>query len=34
MEIRGTATDMTERQQAEEARLDARNKLAHANRVA
>jgi PAS domain S-box-containing protein len=34
VEIRGTSTDVTERQQAEEARVDAQNKLAHANRVA
>jgi PAS domain S-box-containing protein len=29
----GTSVDMTERKRAEEARLDAQNKLAHANRV-
>jgi PAS domain S-box-containing protein len=30
----GTSVDITERKQAEEARLDAQNKLAHANRLA
>jgi C4-dicarboxylate-specific signal transduction histidine kinase len=29
----GSSIDVTERKQAEEARLDAQNKLAHANRV-
>jgi PAS domain S-box-containing protein len=33
VEFVGTSIDMTERRQAEEARLDAQNKLAHANRV-
>ena len=33
VEYRGTAIDMTERKQAEEARLDAQQQLAHANRV-
>jgi PAS domain S-box-containing protein len=34
VEVVGTHIDVTERRQAEEARLDAQNKLAHANRVA
>lgn len=34
VEVVGTHIDMTERKQAEEARLDAQNELAHANRVA
>jgi C4-dicarboxylate-specific signal transduction histidine kinase len=34
VEVVGTHIDVTERKQAEEARLDAQNKLAHANRVA
>jgi PAS domain S-box-containing protein len=34
VEVVGTHIDVTERNQAEEARLDAQNKLAHANRVA
>jgi PAS domain S-box-containing protein len=33
VEFVGTSIDMTERRRAEEARLDAQNKLAHANRV-
>jgi PAS domain S-box-containing protein len=33
VEIVGTSVDMTERKRAEEARLDAQNKLTHANRV-
>jgi PAS domain S-box-containing protein len=33
VEFVGTAIDMTERRRAEEARLDAQNQLAHANRV-
>jgi PAS domain S-box-containing protein len=33
VEFVGTSIDMTERRWAEEARLDAQNKLAHANRV-
>jgi hypothetical protein len=33
VEIVGTCIDVTERKRAEEARLDAQNKLAHANRV-
>jgi PAS domain S-box-containing protein len=34
VEVVGTHIDVTERKQAEEARLEAQNKLAHANRVA
>jgi PAS domain S-box-containing protein len=34
IEVVGTHIDVTERKQAEEARLDAQHKLAHANRVA
>ena len=34
VEVVGTHIDVTERKQAEETRLDAQNKLAHANRVA
>jgi PAS domain S-box-containing protein len=34
VEVVGTHIDMTERKQAEQARLDAQNELAHANRVA
>jgi PAS domain S-box-containing protein len=33
VEFVGTSIDMTDRRRAEEARLDAQNKLAHANRV-
>jgi signal transduction histidine kinase len=33
VEFVGTSIDMTERRRAEEARLDAQNNLAHANRV-
>jgi PAS domain S-box-containing protein len=34
VEVVGTHIDVTERKQAEEARLDAQHELAHANRVA